>query len=106
MSQTLETVRRLVANGESMLSEHAYDRIAENVIEAHEIEARAAGAVAIEDYPEAHRGPSVLALQNDSNGQPIHVVWGLRKGSTAPAVVVTVYRPDPLVWTYDFRRRR
>ena len=76
-----------------------------NGISAADIEAGIAGAVEIENYPEYHKGPSVLVLKEDANGQPIHVLWGIRKDSTTPAVVVTAYRPDPSRWTADFRRR-
>jgi hypothetical protein len=59
-------------------------------------------AVAIEDYFDAIRGPTVLVLQTDAVGQPVHVVWGIRKDSEGPAVLVTAYRPDPLLWSPDF----
>ena len=106
VSQTLVKIRSLVAKGESMLSEHAYDRAAEDDIDIVTIESGAAQALPIEDYPDAHRGPSVLVLQMDRLGKPIHVVWGLRKDTTTPAVVITAYRPDPQLWTADFRSRR
>jgi class 3 adenylate cyclase len=32
--------------------------------------------------------------------------WGIPRGQTAPAVLVTAYRPDPARWTDDFLRRR
>lgn len=65
-----------------------------------------AGAVLVEDYPEFGRGPAMLVLQTDRDGRPIHVVWGIPKGDTRPAVVVTAYRPDPGRWTEDFLERR
>jgi Domain of unknown function (DUF4258) len=105
MGDTLAQIKALAVAGEVLLSEHAYDRLAENGISATDIEAGIAGAVEIEDYPEYHKGPSVLALQEDAAGQPIHVVWGIRKGTVSPAIVVTAYRPDPSRWTTDFRRR-
>ena len=105
MGGTLARIKVLAAAGEVLLSQHAYDRLAENGITAADIEAGISGAVEIEDYPEYHKGPSVLVLQEDASGQPIHVVWGIRMGTTAPAIVVTAYRPDPSRWTTDFRRR-
>ena len=66
-------------------------------------------AVVIEDYFDAIRGPTVLVLQvlqKDRVGQPVHMVWGIRKGGDGPAVLVTAYRPDPLLWSPDFMKRR
>ena len=105
MAGTLERIEALAAAGEVLLSQHAYDRLRVHGISAADIEAGIAAAVEIEDYPEYHKGPSVLVLQEDASGQPVHVLWGLRSGTTTPAVVVTAYRPDPSRWTTDFRRR-
>jgi hypothetical protein len=48
----------------------------------------------------------VLVLQKDFNQQPIHVVWGIPKDLSSPAVVVTAYRPDPELWSEGYTRRK
>jgi hypothetical protein len=48
--------------------------------------------------------PSRLVL-GWSGGQPLHVVAADDLESDI-TVVITVYRPDPDMWTRDFRRRR
>jgi hypothetical protein len=56
------------------ISEHGFDEL-----ESDDISVRAAvegvqAAIVVEDYPEFGKGPSVLVLQSDRDGDPIHVV--------------------------------
>ncbi|NQT89157.1 DUF4258 domain-containing protein [bacterium] len=106
MSETLSHIRRLVADGHVRISEHGYDELAKDDLLAGEILDGLADAELLEDYPDYPKGPCALLLQCDSAGAAIHTVWGIPRGRTSPAVLVTAYRPDPDKWTEDFRKRR
>ena len=105
MSQTLQLIQQLVARGEIRISEHGYDELSADNISVRDLLHGVAEAVPVEDYPEYFKGPCVLALQTDTRGLPIHVVWGIPKGATTPAAVVTAYRPLADKWSHDFRTR-
>jgi len=106
MSKTFTEVLRLVQLGEVRISDHGYDELAADGLFVKDALASVVDAIVVEDYPEYPKGPCVLVLQKDRRGGPIHVVWGIPKGSLSPAVLVTAYRPDPTRWEEDFRRRR
>jgi len=106
MSQTLEQVVALAGRGEIKISDHGYDELAEDGIFVRDIVGSLPDAELIEDYPDFPKGPCLLVLQRDRDGKPVHVVWGIPKGETSPAVLVTAYRPDPARWMNDFRSRK
>ena len=80
--------------------------IADDNIFVRDLLATIDGSHVIEDYPNYHKGPAVLVLQKDRYNKPVHVVWGIPKGKSSPAVLVTAYRPDPNRWSNDFMRRK
>jgi Domain of unknown function (DUF4258) len=106
MSDILVRIQRLIQRGEVLISDHGYDELAADNILARDVIALVADAVVVEEYPDYPKGPSVLVLQKDRSGRAIHVVWGIPKGATSPAVLVTAYRPDPERWMDGFMRRR
>jgi hypothetical protein len=106
MSQTFDQIRALIASSQVRISDHGYDELAEDGILAGDVLAGVEKAEVLEDYPESPKGPCALVLQHDAQGQPVHVVWGIPRGRSSPAVLVTAYRPDPDKWSADFRRRK
>ncbi|MBI1727392.1 MAG: DUF4258 domain-containing protein [Candidatus Rokubacteria bacterium] len=106
MSDTFRRIVELVRGGNIQVSVHGYDEMAADGILAGEAIEGAVVATVVEDYPDYFKGPCTLVLQRDRGGNPIHVVWGIPREQTSPAVLVTAYRPDPMRWTDDFLRRK
>jgi hypothetical protein len=106
MSEFLRRIQTLVLAGDYRVSEHGFDELEDDGIIASEAIAGVATAIPVEEYPDRVRGPSVLALQHDADGRPIHVVWAIVAGERRPAVLVTAYRPDANLWDSEFRKRK
>jgi hypothetical protein len=106
LSQTLAIIQGLLKRGEYLVSRHGYRELAADVILLDEVLASIGSAVVVEDYPDSRKEPSVLVLQHDRSGLPIHVMWGVPKIDGTPAILVTAYRPAPERWSPDFMKRK
>jgi hypothetical protein len=105
MSSTFKSIVELTNSREMLISVHGYEELEKDDLSTDEVIRGLSEGFVIEDYPDYHKGPAILVLQKDSNGLPIHVVWGIPRGCSSPAVLVTAYRPDSNRWSSDFRRR-
>jgi hypothetical protein len=63
----------LVARGDIRVSEHGYDRLAEDEINLREVVQGVREGQLIEEYPDYAKGPCILVLQRDRQGKAIHV---------------------------------
>lgn len=106
VSELLERMKELVAKGQVRVSEHGYEELADDGVTVREAIAGIHGAFVVEEYPQYPKGPSVLVLQYERDGSPIHIVWGIPKEHDTPVASVTGYRPDPARWDEKFMTRR
>ena len=106
MSDLLTNILHLIDQGKVNISDHGYDELAADGLLVRDIISSLNDAVIVEEYPDFPKGPCILVLQKDIEGQPVHVVWGIPRGMTSPAVLVTAYRPDPKRWEEGFLRRK
>ena len=105
MSVTLPAIQRLIVAGDVEVSNHGDEELAAENISLRELLNGIQSATVVEDYPTYPKGPCVLVLQRDGSGRPVHVLWGLRKNTSRPAVLITAYVPDPARWSSDFLKR-
>lgn len=105
MSETFRKVIALINKGEIKISNHGYDELAEDGLLVKDVMIGINEGKVVEDYPDYPKGECVLVLQHDREGNPIHVVWGIPKGASSPAVLVTAYKPDKSIWSDDFMER-
>jgi len=106
MSEFLAQIQRLVARGEVRILHHGYDELSADRILVKDAVGGLQDAQVVEESPDYPKDPCALVLDRDRQGNPIHVVWGIPKGASSPAVVITAYHPDPDRWTEDFPRRK
>jgi hypothetical protein len=106
MNEFFLQVQQLIASGEVIASKHAQTEMAVDGILIDELIIGVESGEVVEHYPNYPKGPCVLVLQQDANGNPVHALWGIGKGKISPVVLITVYRPDPGMWTGDFLRRQ
>lgn len=106
MGTIFEQILELLRRRNVRISDHGYNELAEDGIFVRDIISDVEDGMVVESYPDYPKGPCVLVLQNDGAGSPIHVVWGIPRNASSPAVLVTAYRPDPDRWSNDFMRRR
>lgn len=85
-------------------SGHAVQRMFEKRIsKADVLEVISSGEV-ITDYPDDRPFPSALIL-GFVEDRPIHMVLAIDQESQTCHIII-VYRPDPSLWTDDFKLRR
>ncbi|MCV6607122.1 MAG: DUF4258 domain-containing protein [Campylobacterales bacterium] len=106
MTDIFSLVKKLVLSKNILVSSHGYDELAEDGIYFKDLISSISDSIVVEDYPNAWKGPTVLLLQKDRNGNPVHSVWGIPKGKDQPAVLITAYIPDPNKWDESFTRRK
>ena len=99
----IEEIRARVARGQFEFTQHAVDQSIIRRISVQELREAIAASEVVEVYPEDKYGPSCLVFGKTAAGRPLHVQCS---DPSRPVVkIITVYEPDPALWT-DFKVRK
>ena len=82
---------------------HALVRMFQRKIRVEDVRGVLVNGETIEDYPDGIPYPSRLIL-GWRDKRPLHVVAAYNDAD-GETIVITVYDPDPALWSEDFRRR-
>ena len=85
-------------------SRHAFERMFQRGIDPDAVARLVSSGEVIADYPDDLPFPSPLIL-GFHGGQPVHAVVARDPGS-GECHLVTIYRPDPVMWDEGYKRRR
>jgi hypothetical protein len=100
----LEEIRGKIQKRQYEFSKHAVDQSIIRDIAVAELEQAVSNrSEVIEDYPNDKYGPSCLILGFTKAGRPLHVQCSYP--SRPQIKIITVYEPDPHLWT-DLRIRK
>ncbi len=101
----LERLRTLITAGRYRVTLHAEQERDADQITIDEIAQAYTSAFSeiIEDYPDDPRGHSALVLAFTELLEPLHAVWSIHENR---AILITIYRPDPKLWTNWRKRKR
>lgn len=83
---------------------HAVQRMFEKRISKSDVLEVIASGKIIAEYPDDKPFPSSLSL-GFVGDRPIHIVSAIDQKSKT-CHIITVYRPDPSLWTDDYKLRR
>jgi hypothetical protein len=100
----LERIIEAIGRRRLRITDHADEEATADALSLDEIFESAIRGEIIEEYPTDWLYPSCLILGFTESGAPVHSVWAYNE-STASAVLITVYRPDPARWI-NWRQRR
>lgn len=83
---------------------HAIKRMFERGISVADVRSVVDSGMTIQEYPDDQPFPSRLML-GWCGRRPLHVVCA-QDIENLTTVVITVYEPDPAIWTAGFERKR
>ncbi len=85
-------------------SRHAFERMFQREIDPDAVAQLVSSGEVIADYRDDQPFPSTLIL-GFHRREPVHAVVA-RNPLTGDCYLITIYRPDPVIWDEAFKKRR
>ena len=101
----IESIIGAIRRGMILISDHADEEAEADGLTFDEIYFSVFHREIVEHYPIDKPYPSCLIFGRTFSGSPIHSVWAYNEDNTW-AVLITVYRPDPIRWDNWRERKR
>jgi len=101
----IDSIIDAIRTGRIRISDHADEEAEADDLTFDEIYFSVIHGEIIESYPTDKPYPSCLIFGKTFSGNPIHSVWAYNEDNQW-AVLVTVYRPDPIRWINWRERKR
>jgi len=105
MKSLFKKIMELIHQKDVIVSFHGYEELENDNIYIKELLDSINNVKCIREYPDYYKGPCILSLHFDTEGEPIHAVWGIPINKDRPAVLVTAYRPDKNIWDETYTRK-
>ena len=100
----INSIRIAIETKKVRVTDHADEEAADDILTLSDIFQSVQNGEIIEDYPTDQPYPSCLIFGKNRDKTPIHSVWAYNKANCW-AVLITVYRPDPVRWI-EWKTRR
>lgn len=105
MNELINRICDLIQADNVRVSRHAFRRLQKHGIETPDLlEPLKAQSSLRTTRPTSPVRP-FSCYTSTAKGDLIHAVWGIAHDTDGPAVLITANRPDPELWSSDFRSR-
>jgi len=101
----IKNIIEAIREGRVKISDHADEEARLDQLTFDEIYFSIFHGEIIENYPSDKPYPSCLIFGKNFRGDPVHSVWAYNRKNKW-AVIITVYRPNPLLWVEGKKRRQ
>ena len=103
MNININDIKKLVQSRNIIWTKHCLNRLNQRNILISDVKHAINNGYVIENYKNDYPFPSCLILGKTQNNKNLHIVCSVNHSFL---YLITVYFPDNIHWSYDFKRRK